>query len=63
MCCWSAISENIAYDSSARRAHRALMDSAPHRANILDSTKRAVGVGIARADGMVWVTQVFRRPR
>jgi len=62
MCCWSAISENIAYENSTRRVHRALMNSAPHRANILDSTKRAVGVGIVRADGMIWVTQVFRRP-
>lgn len=63
LCCWSAISENIGYDSSARRVHRVLMNSAPHRANILDPTKGAVGVGIARENGMIWVTQVFRRPR
>lgn len=63
LCCWSSISENVGYDSSARRVHRALMNSPSHRANILDPTKKAVGVGIARADGDIWVTQIFRRPR
>ena len=63
LCCWSSISENVGYDTSARGVHHALMNSAPHRANILDPTKKAVGVGIARENGMLWVTQIFRRPR
>jgi uncharacterized protein YkwD len=62
MCCWRAIGENIAYDRTVRRAHRALMRSPAHRANILDPTYRQVGVGIVRAHGRLWITQVFRRP-
>lgn len=63
LCCWSSISENVAVNRTARAAHRSLMSSAPHRANILDPSKRAVGVGVVRAGGMLWVTQVFRAPR
>jgi uncharacterized protein YkwD len=36
ICCWSAIGENIAYDLTVRRVHRAFMGSPAHRANILD---------------------------
>jgi uncharacterized protein YkwD len=63
LCCWSSISENVARDRSARAAHRGLMRSAPHRANILDPTKRVLGVGVARSGGRLWVTEVFRTPR
>lgn len=62
VCCWASISENIAYDDTARDAYRALMRSPAHRANILDPTKRAVGVGVVRSGGMLWITQIFRRP-
>lgn len=62
LCCWSSISENVAYDVTARAAHRALMHSPHHRANILDPSKRAVGVGVVRSGGLLWVTELFRRP-
>ena len=62
VCCWSSISENVAYNDTARAAHRALMRSPHHRANILDPTKRAVGVGVVRSRGLLWITQLFRRP-
>ena len=63
LCCWSSISENIAYDGTARAAHRALMRSPHHRANILDPSKTAVGVGVVRSGGLLWITELFRRPR
>ncbi len=63
ICCWSSISENVGYASSVKVVHRALMRSPGHRANILDSGKRAVGVGIVRRHGQIWVTEIFRRPR
>jgi uncharacterized protein YkwD len=63
ICCWSSIAENVAYNRTARGAHRSLMASPGHRANILDRSKRAVGVGVVRSGGALWVTQVFRRPR
>jgi uncharacterized protein YkwD len=38
------------------------MRSPAHRANILNPAYRQVGVGIVRANGRLWITQVFRRP-
>jgi uncharacterized protein YkwD len=47
---WS-VGENIAYGSGSRSTPRAIgkawMNSAPHRANILSSSFRAIGIGIA----------------
>lgn len=63
ICCWSAIAENVTYNRTARGAHRGLMASPGHRANILNPGMRAVGVGVVRSGGVYWVTQVFRRPR
>lgn len=62
LCCWSSISENVAFNDTARAAHRALMRSPHHRANILDPSKRAVGVGVVRSGGLLWITQLFRQP-
>ena len=47
---------------TVRGLHRQFMQSAPHRANILDPRMRQVGVGIVRRDGALWVTEVFRDP-
>jgi uncharacterized protein YkwD len=63
LCCWSAIAENVAVNFGVKRVHRSLMASAPHRANILHPAMRAVGVGVVKRDGRLWVTQVFRAPR
>ncbi|MBA3233524.1 MAG: CAP domain-containing protein [Propionibacteriales bacterium] len=62
VCCWSRIAENVGYDATVRRVHRAFMASAAHRANILTPGMRGVGVGIVKRDGRLWVTEVFRRP-
>jgi len=45
------VGENIAYGSGSRSTPRSIgtawMNSAPHRANILSSSYRAIGIGIA----------------
>ena len=62
ICCWSAIGENIAYDVTVARAHRAFMGSPGHRANILDPRMRRVGVGVVERAGRLWITEVFSKP-
>jgi uncharacterized protein YkwD len=62
VCCWSVIGENIAYNATVRRAHRAFMGSPGHRANILDPRMRRVGVGVVERNGELWVTEVFTKP-
>ena len=39
--------------------HQNLMASPLHRANILNETFRYIGIGVARSDGRVWITQIF----
>lgn len=60
---WSRIAENVAYAGDWRSAHQVLMNSAPHRAAILDSGYTQMGVGTAvDSDGTLWVAEVFRTP-
>lgn len=59
---WRFVGENVGYGPDAATIHRALMDSPGHRANILDKQYTQVGIGVAQADGRVWVAQVFRTP-
>lgn len=42
-------------------AHRGFMNSAPHRANILQPAYTSVGVGVATNGDQYWVTQIFIR--
>jgi uncharacterized protein YkwD/uncharacterized membrane protein required for colicin V production len=52
--------ENLAYAPSADVAHRGLMQSPGHRANILEAGYSRLGVGVLRSpDGTIMVTQVF----
>jgi hypothetical protein len=53
------LGENVAVARDAEQAHRALMDSAPHRANVLDAGFTHVGVGAALRDGRWWFTEDF----
>jgi uncharacterized protein YkwD len=62
ICCWSRIGENVGYDRTVWRMHRAFMHSPGHRANILNPAFRQAGIGIVKIDGVLWVTEVFRRP-
>lgn len=51
--------ENLVRASTSRRAHARLMESPSHRANILDPALTHVGVGLARLDGELLITQIF----
>jgi hypothetical protein len=59
-CCWTWIAENVAYAGSVQSLHDVLMNSAPHRANILNADADDVGVAVVQGDGMLWAAQVFR---
>jgi uncharacterized protein YkwD len=56
---WRRLAENVGYGGSLEIVHRAFMDSAPHRSNILGRGFRQLGVGVVRAGGRLWVTQIF----
>lgn len=59
---WRLAAENVGYGGSAVVVHNALVDSAGHRANMLDSRFNAVGIGFVNGpDGRVWITQNFVR--
>jgi uncharacterized protein YkwD len=62
ICCWTAVAENVGRGFTVRGVHRALMHSAPHRANILNGRMRQLGVGVVSAAGQLWVVEVFRQP-
>ena len=51
--------ENIALDSDLAVAHAMLMQSPPHRANILSPQFNEVGIGIARNGDLIYVTEDF----
>ena len=57
------VGENVGYGANAAQIHRALMNSAPHKANILDRNFTQIGVGAARdSKGVLWIAEVFRDP-
>lgn len=51
--------ENVAVNTSVLGAHQGLMNSPPHRENILNPRFNAIGIGVLRANGVFWVTQDF----
>lgn len=59
---YTSAGENLAYAPNISVAHRGLMQSDGHRANILDSSYERIGVGVLSApDGTIMVTQLFAR--
>jgi LGFP repeat/Cysteine-rich secretory protein family len=55
---WQRVGENIAYGGDVPGMHNMLMNSAPHRANILGDYNY-VGVGVSYRDGTIWTAHVF----
>jgi hypothetical protein len=56
----SKVGENVAHAGAVDEIHSMLMDSPPHRANILDPDFRLVGVGAVRSDdGSLYLTEDF----
>lgn len=57
------LGENVAMNPSVDDAHRRLMNSAGHRANLLDGRFSVVGMAVVRdANGQLWITQDFVQP-
>jgi uncharacterized protein YkwD len=54
-----ALGENAAVAGSVRGAHRKLMRSSSHRHNILSRHYVRAGMGVVRARGWFWITQIF----
>jgi hypothetical protein len=51
--------ENVAYDYSVQAVHEGLMQSPPHRTNILSPKYNTVGIGVLLSGDVFWVTQDF----
>ncbi|MBI3644602.1 MAG: CAP domain-containing protein [Acidobacteriales bacterium] len=51
--------ENVAYNSSAEQAFETLMQSAPHRQNLLDPDFNSVGIAAVWNEGRLYVVQDF----
>ncbi len=59
-CCWTWIAENVAYAGSVQSLHDVLMNSAPHRDNILYADADDVGIAVVRGGGSLWAAEIFR---
>jgi uncharacterized protein YkwD len=51
--------ENVGAAGTVRRIRTLWMQSAGHRANILNPRFRRIGIGVVKARGLVWVTAIF----
>ena len=56
---WTVIGENVGVGGTVDSLHQAFMDSPGHRDNILYTTFRHVGIGVAKKNGRMWVTVIF----
>ena len=63
---FDAVAENVAQVANtgdakrdAEQANETLMNSPPHRANILNAKYNSIGIAILRADDEVWVVEDF----
>ena len=54
-----AVGENVAYHSSVEKAFSALMNSAPHRENLLDPHFNLAGMAAIWSEGRLYVVQDF----
>lgn len=56
---WYTLSENVGRGATVSGMHKAFMASEGHRANILYSSFKHVGVGTVKKDGIIYVSVVF----
>lgn len=59
---WRYLGDNVGRGTSVADVHNRLLASNAHRATMLRAGTQEIGVGIARRDGQVWVTQIYREP-
>lgn len=57
---FGTVGENIVVESQIEAAHRQLMSSPGHRANILRADSTHVGIGVYYAKGQYYIAQVFQ---
>ena len=57
---WSKLGENVGRGGTVESLHKAFMNSAGHKANILGDYNYA-GIGTASSDGVLYVTVVFMK--
>jgi uncharacterized protein YkwD len=53
--------ENVAVDYDAQHGHESLMNSPPHRANLLNSAFNAVGLAVVQSGDRIYIVQDFGR--
>jgi uncharacterized protein YkwD len=58
---FTSVAENVAVAGSVGDIHESLMQSEPHRENILNADYNAIGISIIQDHGRLWVTQDFAR--
>ncbi len=58
---WNFIGENVGLADTPEEAHHGLMNSPPHRENILEPRYNAVGIGVVARGPLIYVTQDFAR--
>lgn len=56
---WVILGENVGVGGNVDTLHNAFMNSQAHRANIMRSSFRHVGVGSLTRNGRLWVTVIF----
>ena len=56
---WSVLGENVGVGGTVDSLDDAFINSPAHRANILYSSFRYVGIGVREVDGRMWVTVLF----
>lgn len=59
---WAKYGENVGYGGSVEAVNDLLLKSPSHYTNIVDGEFTRVGLGVVRANGLVWLAQVFLTP-
>jgi peptidoglycan hydrolase-like protein with peptidoglycan-binding domain len=59
---WQTVGENVGEGPDVPTLDTAFWNSPEHRANILDSSYKDVGIGTTFANGVLWITVDFRKP-
>jgi len=60
---FTSLAENVDAAETATLVHRSFMNSAPHRANILDREMDSAGFGVAERRGQLFVVEDFSRAK
>ena len=59
---WQTVGENVGEGPDVATLDTAFWNSPEHKANILDSSYKDVGVGTTFINGILWITVDFRKP-